>query len=239
MAYCLTKETKTIRGRVCHIYTFGTGSDAVILWGTFPHTGKEEESLLITLSRLCGQKNFTLIAYFVNNWNAEFSPWKAQDSKGNEVFTGKGKETLAWIQDYALRYINHNFEEDIPVFLTGYSLAGLFSLWAFYESNNFTGVACCSGSLWMDGWKDYIIDKSVPSDSLVYLSLGGKEEKTNDPKMATVGDRTREQEQKMKRDSNVKECILEWNKGGHFADSGKRVAKGICWLLEKWNEEPL
>lgn len=29
----------------------------------------------------------------------------------------------------------------------------------------------------------------------------------------------------------AEQVILEWNAGGHFADSGKRLAKGIRWLL--------
>ena len=66
-----------------------------------------------------------------------------------------------------------------------------------------------------------------------YLSLGGKEEKTKNAVMATVGDRTREQEKLLLEDSFAERVVLEWNPGGHFADSGKRLAKGIKWLMEK------
>ncbi|MDO4977179.1 MAG: hypothetical protein Q4E53_07945, partial [Eubacteriales bacterium] len=41
----LAKELN-ISGMRCHIYTFGTGKDAVVLWGTYSFTGKEEESIL-------------------------------------------------------------------------------------------------------------------------------------------------------------------------------------------------
>ena len=51
--------------------------------------------------------------------------------------------------------------------------------------------------------------------------------------MATVGDRTREQEKLLLEDSFAEQVVLEWNPGGHFADSGKRLAKGIKWLMEK------
>lgn len=51
--------------------------------------------------------------------------------------------------------------------------------------------------------------------------------------MATVGDRTREQEKLLLEDSFAERVVLEWNPGGHFADSGKRLAKGIKWLMEK------
>ena len=63
--------------------------------------------------------------------------------------------------------------------------------------------------------------------------LGGKEEKTKNAVMATVGDCTREQEKLLLEDPFAERVVLEWNPGGHFADSGKRLAKGIRWLLEK------
>ena len=66
----------------------------------------------------------------------------------------------------------------------------------------------------------------------VYLSLGGKEEKTKNAVMATVGDRTREQEKLLLEDPFAEQVVLEWNPGGHFCGfweaSGKRnqVADG-------------
>lgn len=65
-----------------------------------------------------------------------------------------------------------------------------------------------------------------------YLSLGGKEEKTKNPVMARVGDRTRTQERILRNDLKVKHTTLEFNSGGHFADAQKRLAKAVKWLLE-------
>ncbi|MDO4978388.1 MAG: alpha/beta hydrolase [Eubacteriales bacterium] len=188
---------------------------------------------LFYLNRLCREKNFTLVAYYVNDWNAEFSPWEARDSKGNKTFSGKGVTTLKWLEEKCIPYVKYHISDEAPVYLAGYSLAGLFSIWAMYENHLIKGVACCSGSLWMDGWKEYMEKHTAKENVYVYLSLGGKEEKTSDSKMARVGDRFREQEKLLKEDSYVKDSILEWNKGGHFADSGKRLAKGITWLLSQ------
>ena len=97
---------------------------------------------------------------------------------------------------------------------TGYSLAGLFALWALYESDLFAGAVCCSGSLWYPGWDDYVMKhKILKSDSLIYLCLGGKEEKTNNKEIAVIGDRTRSQEKILRKDPNVKSSVLEWNSG--------------------------
>ena len=43
----------------------------------------------------------------------------------------------------------------LPV-IAGYSLAGLFALWAAWNSGYFRRVASVSGSLWYPGFTDYI-----------------------------------------------------------------------------------
>ncbi|MCQ2414580.1 MAG: hypothetical protein MJ063_00815 [Lachnospiraceae bacterium] len=54
-----------------------------------------------------------------------------------------------------------------------------------------------SGSFWVDGWSDYAKTHALRKKASIYLSLGGKEDKTDNPLMATVGTRTKELERKM------------------------------------------
>lgn len=220
-----------IGGKECHIHEYGTHTEAVVILGSFHFPGSNNSSLLANLETLCKGKNFALVLFYVSDWNAEFSPWEACDSRGDAVFSGKGLETLDWMKANLLPYLKQECRETCKYYIAGYSLSGLFALWSFYESGLFHGAASCSGSLWMDGWDHYIRHKQAPAHSAVYLSLGGKEEKTKDAKMALVGDRTRQMEKFLLQDPGVERSVLEWNKGGHFADSGKRLAKGIAWLL--------
>ena len=145
-----------------------------------------------------------LVAFQVEDWNRDFSPWEALAVFGTEAFAGQGKRTLKWLVEEGVPYI------DI-----------------------FSGIECCSGSLWFKDWEIYMREHTLKRKCSVYLSLGGKEEKTKNAVMATVGDRTREQEKLLLEDSFAERVVLEWNPGGHFADSGKRLAKGIKWLTEK------
>lgn len=80
-------------------------------------------------------------------------------------------------------------------------------------------------------WDHYVRNHVIQSKCSVYLSLGGKEEKTKNKVMAAVGDRTRAQEGLLQEDSMVESVVLEWNAGGHFADAGKRLAKGVKWMF--------
>lgn len=108
----------------------------------------------------------------------------------------------------------------------------MFALWTAYETDIFSAIASCSGSLWFEQWDEYVLHHQIKHESNIYLSLGGKEEKTKNPVMARVGDRTRTQERILRNDSKVKHTTLEFNSGGHFADAQKRLAKAVKWLLE-------
>ncbi len=115
--------------------------------------------------------------------------------------------------------------------LAGYSLAGLFALWAAYECDTFSGIACCSGSLWFKNWDIYMREHILKRKCSVYLSLGGKEEKTKNAVMATVGDRTREQEKLLLEDPFASRWFwngIQENFCGFWEASGKRnqVADG-------------
>lgn len=164
-----------------------------------------------------------LIAFEVENWNFELSPWKAPAVFGKEEFGDGAADTLAEIQKYC-------DDKSKTYYIGGYSLAGLFALWAAYHTDLFKGVAAVSPSIWFPDFLQYMKNNKIQSAN-VYLSLGDKEEKTRNKIMATVGERIREAYQTLK--DNGVNGILEWNAGNHFKDADIRTASGFIWLLEK------
>ena len=111
-----------------------------------------------------------------------------------------------------------------------YSLAGLFALWAAYQTDVFAGVVAASPSIWFPGFVDYMKANDIKVKN-VYLSLGDKEEKAKNPTMATVGDCIREAYAWLNEQGvNV---TLEWNQGNHFKDADVRTAKGFTWVKGK------
>lgn len=219
-----------VAGKKCDIWQQGSGGP-VILWGMYPHEGNELTHMQECLKEMCPDQNFLLAAFQAADWNRDFSPWEGPAAFGKDDFAGEGPETLHWLTEEYVPYLRERYGADRPLFLIGYSLAGLFALWAAYQSDLFSGIACCSGSLWFEGWDEFVTENEVRCECAVYLSLGGKEEKTDNPVMAMVGDRTREQERLLRKEPRVRSVTLEWNRGGHFADSCRRLAKGVQWLL--------
>lgn len=177
---------------------------------------------------------FLLVAFKVNNWNNDLTPWQMPAIFGKEDFSGEGKNTLKFLEDTLLPNIfeKYKLEADIKKILGGYSLAGLFSLWSAYQSDKFDAIVAASPSLWFKDWTNYIREEKVLVDN-IYLSLGDKEEKTKNKVMSYVGDSIRIQEEVLK--TQKVNTILEWNKGGHFQNSEIRVAKGFSWCIKSLN----
>jgi predicted alpha/beta superfamily hydrolase len=167
--------------------------------------------------------DFLLAAFRVNNWNTDLSPWESPAVFGKDGFGGKAAETLQEIENYCK-------DETKSYYIGGYSLAGLFSLWAAYQNDLFMGVAAASPSVWFPDFTEYMKTHTIRTGK-VYLSLGDKEEKVKNPVMATVGDRIRASYELLKEQKI--NTILEWNEGNHFKETELRTAKAFSWILQQ------
>ena len=172
-------------------------------------------------------KPFSLVAFMINDWNQELTPWAAPPVFGKVPFGSGAKDTLTFITSQLLPVVQ---EKTAHVILGGYSLAGLYALWASYQTDRFEGIVAASPSVWFPKWIEYAKDNK-PLATSIYLSLGDKEEKTKNQVMAQVGKAIRRQNELL-RGQNVN-TILEWNPGNHFIDSEKRTAKGFAWVMNK------
>lgn len=167
------------------------------------------------------KKNFCLTAVRIDDWNSELSPWKAPAIFGKEDFGEGASKTLGELLKLCA-------DKRKTYYIGGYSLAGLFALWAAYQTDAFSGVAAASPSLWFPGFDGYMEKNRIRTDT-VYLSLGDREEKVRNPVIAAVGDRIRKA-YALFEECGVN-CILEWNNGNHFKDADIRTAKAFAWVM--------
>ena len=149
------------------------------------------------------------------NWNRELSPWVCDGTvRDAEPFGGQAAGFL----DELLKQIIPEAESSLPQPPTwrgvaGYSLAGLFALWALWQTDVFERAASASGSLWFPGFIDYARERTMTATpDAVYLSLGKKETKTPNRMMRHVLDDTRAMEEL-------------------FIERDIRMARGIHWIL--------
>ncbi|MBQ6594996.1 MAG: esterase [Clostridia bacterium] len=166
---------------------------------------------------------FRLLAVRVGSWNADLSPWDAPPVFGKEGFGHGAAETLREVEELC---------RDAPGerFIGGYSLAGLFALWAAHQTDLFSGVAAASPSVWFPGFTEFMRTHPIRTGA-VYLSLGDREDRTRNPVMATVKNRILEARDRI--EEQGADCALEWNRGNHFMDPDLRTARAFAWLLDR------
>ena len=216
----MTKKEYTLSDRTCFLYQDAEATH-LLIQPIDEHDLEVLDQEVKAIKEL-SDKPFSLLAFMIKDWNQELTPWAAPPVFGKVPFGNGAGKTLGFITNQLLPEV----QENIPhLILGGYSLAGLFALWAGYQTDRFEGIAAASPSVWYPQWIDYA-SENKPLAKSVYLSLGDKEEKAKNPVMAQVGNAIRKQhelltEQKIN-------TILEWNAGNHFVDSDKRMAKGFA-----------
>ena len=203
------------------IYEYGNpDADNVLIQLTGDHelSGLENE---VEEIRKRTSIDFRFIAAKVDDWNYELSPWKAPAVFGNEDFGDGAARTLEQILTLCT-------DKSKAYYIGGYSLAGLFSLWATYQTDIFSGVAAASPSVWFPGFIAYMKEHEINSET-VYLSLGDREEKTRNPVMSQVGNCIQKGYDWLTKCGI--NCTLEWNQGNHFREPDIRTAKAFAWVL--------
>ena len=203
------------------IYEVGErASDTLLIQPVDDHDLELIESEATAIRRLAG-RDFHLTAVRVRNWNRDLTPWEAPPVFGKEGFGNGAGETLREILELV-------GGEKKKIILGGYSLAGLFALWAGYRTERFAGIAAASPSVWFPGFSNYMRENTMKA-GCVYLSLGDREEKTRNQVMARAGDCIREARELLERQGTC--CTLEWNEGNHFKDPDLRTARAFAWVM--------
>lgn len=216
--------------RPCRIY--GTDcAEYLLLQMTDEHELQNMDSEVEAIA-LSSAYSFLFAAVPVKNWNDELSPWKSPAVWGKESFGGNAAGTLRFLTEQAIPTLKKQFAlpENVRIILGGYSLAGLFALWASTQTALFSGVAAASPSVWFPGWMEFEQQHPIQAQR-IYLSLGDKEEHTKNAVMAVVGDNIRTLHSRLA--ERGADCALEWNNGGHFKDADLRTAKAFRWAMEE------
>ena len=208
------------------VFEFGDNkSDLILIQMVDSHSIQMIVSETELIRKLSGRDDFRLVACQVDDWNRDLSPWEEPPVFGKEGFGGKAEKTLQDLKESVLS----RYGQADRKFIGGYSLAGLFALWAAYREDSFEGVAAASPSVWFPGFLS-MAEKETLKAKRVYLSLGDKEEKTKNPVMATVGDSIWRLHQ-IYEDADGVNSVLEWNEGNHFREPELRMAKGYAWVI--------
>ena len=189
-----------------------------------PERMKEAE--MDWLEELVQKYSVNIVAISGMKWNDALTPWKAPAlNPKEEDFKGKAKDFLSSL----LGDICVNTEQSLRLnhpkrYIIGVSLAGLFAVWASTKTNKFECVASISGSFWYDGFVEWFKEQELLAERY-FLSLGDKEVKAKNERLASVGSCTESILQIIQDKS--KEVTFVTDEGNHFEFFKERIEKAI------------
>ena len=203
----------------------------------------------------------SLVNVRVDLWEENFSPWCAPRvfAKGPNFGDG-GQKTLDTLINQVIPWTESELTEP-PAYrvLVGYSLAGLFSLWAGVSQQvargcqpddvlsqsgpssqpyavpapTFQRIGAVSGSFWFPGLLDYV-DQQLNGGAVglthAYLSLGDREARTPNPQIMHVRENAELLASKLQNAGII--STFELNRGNHFQNVEGRMQKALDWLIK-------
>lgn len=186
-----------------------------------------------------------LVNVGVDLWEENFSPWCAPRvfAKGPNFGDGAQK-TLDTLINQVIPWAESELSEP-PAYrvLVGYSLAGLFSLWAGVSqpgaphvdapAATFQRIGAVSGSFWFPGLLDYVdqqLSGGVVGLTHAYLSLGDREARTPNPQIMYVRENAELLASKLENAGIT--STFELNRGNHFQNVEGRMQKALDWLVK-------
>lgn len=168
------------------------------------------------------------------DWNRDLTPWPAQGVHRNGgEFLGQGDAFLARLTGSLLpaaeaALAQLGLEAD-RLGIAGYSLGGMFALYALTKCSCFSFCASASGSAWFDGFAAYMERTPVLRPAACALSLGRGETHARNRRMKSVAADTLAVAADLERQG----CPVRftWNEGGHFAEPMGRLSRLVQSLL--------
>ena len=198
------------------------------------NTFSGEGQKIYEAARAANYPQFALVAISDLDWNHDMAPWDRPAAfKNGEPFIGGADDYLRLLVEEIMPRAEKELSGP-PAWrgIAGYSLAGLFALYAIYRTDVFSRVGCMSGSLWFPGFKEYVFSHEPKRrPDCIYFSLGDKESKTRNPILRNVRQNT-EEIQAFYRDKGI-DPVFQLNPGNHYDHAAERTAAGIAWLLSR------
>lgn len=223
--------TKTIEQINVNVFLPETAFDTAVYFITGENDNSDN---LWQEIRDCG---CALISVFCNNWNNDLTPWSAPAVfKNGDDFGGGAKQFLSILVNNIVPEIEKEIGAPECRCIAGYSLAGLFSVYAFYETDLFPLCGAPSGGIWYDDFVPRYLDRRPgPEWGSIFFSVGDREGNTKNDRMARNEKCMKTLTEKLNSidDGDSYEATFCFTKGTHFDNSTDRIAQAVKWLVGK------
>ena len=191
-----------------------------------------KKDLMDGLKGLSEQYGVSIVVIEEVNWNDDLTPWPAEGVfKKAKPFGGRAATFLEKLNNEIIPETEKSLGiENAERTLLGVSLSGLFAIWAAFNTDAFTNIISISGSLWYDGFVDWMKEQT-PSPRLkkVCMLLGEKEKNAKEKRMATVEEKTLAAANILKANSQA-DVVFELVEGTHFSPIMPRLERAMMGI---------
>ncbi len=221
-------EIFTAKGRTATVYMAESANCPLIVLNTYKGDGRS----VVDTIREIDEHSFNLVCIGDLKWDHDMTPWYCPPLSADDTpCTGGADDYLALLTE---KILPHTLEmihgTPAHIGIAGYSLAGLFAVYALHKTDVFDRAASMSGSFWFPDFKDYVLSHEMKRQpEKMYISLGDKEAKVRHHLLRTVRDHT-EAIVEYLRQQGI-DVTWELNPGNHYQDAAMRSAKGIAAIL--------
>ena len=177
-------------------------------------------------------KPFHLVSVTGLRWDEELSPWQhGPVVSQSDHFTGEAEQYARFLTEKIIPSAEEILPKPCFRVIAGYSMGGLFALYAPYITEAFSKAVSASGSVWYPGFVEYVkAHDFLQAPDAIYLSLGDKESRTKNQYLSRTENCMNELHSIYQ--SKGIDSVFELNQGNHFRDVPYRLAKGIAWVLK-------
>lgn len=218
----------SVVGKTVTLFPAGVPDAPLLCLNTFGQEGQQ----VLAAARAAGCPPFTLVAVSGLDWDHDMAPWDCPPVfRSSTPCTGGADDYLQLLT----REILPRAEAQLPGpprwrGIAGYSLAGLFALYALYRTDRFCCAASVSGSLWFPGFRAFVAaHQPLRRPDRLYFSLGDREHRTRSPLLQTVRQNTEELSAYYQGQGIP--TVFQLNHGTHATQPAQRTAAGLQWLL--------
>ena len=153
-----------------------------------------KEDLTVGLGMLSGRYGISIVVVEDVDWNDDLTPWPAEGVfRKAKPFGGHAAGFLDKLSHEIIPATEKQLDiDEAERTILGVSLSGLFAIWSTFNTDAFTNIISISGSLWYDGFLEWM-EESTPSPGIkkVCMLLGVKEKFAKDKRMAMVEKKNR------------------------------------------------
>ena len=189
-----------------------------------------KEDMTAGLRMLSEKYGVSIVVIGDVDWNDDLTPWPAEGVfRKAKPFGGRAAGFLDKLNHDIIPQAERNMaiEGAAERTILGVSLSGLFAVWSLFETDAFTNIISISGSLWYDGFVEWI-KQNTPSPGIkkVCMLLGEKEKHAKEKRMATVEDRTATAADILKEKTDAS-ITFELVEGTHFSPIMPRLERAF------------